>query len=158
MRSSKACAPGASPDAPSALTTYEPSTRRIAFCTTSGYGTTGPYQNMASHGIAFDVWAGVITPATDDEGFCSIPEHPSVGMNVGSLRPTRWRAMSCGEAVEGVIGGDHDRAWFADLERRCSTGQVDPDDGVVGPRDLVAPARTKVAPAGHDIEPVPNER
>src|SRR5256885_6917132 len=31
---------------------------RIVFCTISGYGMTGPYQNLPSHGIAYDALAG----------------------------------------------------------------------------------------------------
>ena len=35
---------------------------RIVFCTISGYGMTGPYRDMPSHGIAYDVWAGIVQP------------------------------------------------------------------------------------------------
>ena len=35
---------------------------RIVFCSISGYGTTGPYRDLPSHGIAFDAWAGLVTP------------------------------------------------------------------------------------------------
>jgi crotonobetainyl-CoA:carnitine CoA-transferase CaiB-like acyl-CoA transferase len=58
---------------------------RIVFCTLSGYGMTGPYRDLPSHGIAFDTWAGLVRPATDEEGFCFIPEHPSMGMHAGPL-------------------------------------------------------------------------
>ena len=39
---------------------------KIVFCNLSGYGMTGPYQNLAAHGIAFDTWAGIINPAYDE--------------------------------------------------------------------------------------------
>ena len=58
---------------------------RIVFCTVSGYGMTGPYRDMPSHGIAYDTWAGVVAPAYDDEGFCYIPEHVSIGINAAPL-------------------------------------------------------------------------
>ena len=58
---------------------------KIVFCTISGYGMTGPYKDMPSHGIAYDVWAGLVGPATTDDGFCYIPEHPSVGIHAGPL-------------------------------------------------------------------------
>ena len=58
---------------------------RIVFCNISGYGMTGPYKDMPSHGIAFDTWAGLVNPAYDEEGFCYIPEHPSMGMHAGPL-------------------------------------------------------------------------
>jgi crotonobetainyl-CoA:carnitine CoA-transferase CaiB-like acyl-CoA transferase len=58
---------------------------RIVFCTISGYGMTGPYKDMPSHGIAYDTWAGLVEPAYDDEGFCYMPEHPSMGIHAGPL-------------------------------------------------------------------------
>ncbi|MSO86610.1 MAG: CoA transferase [Acidimicrobiia bacterium] len=58
---------------------------RIVFCTISGYGMTGPYKDMPSHGIAYDVWAGLVAPEITEEGFCAIPEHPSVGIHAGPL-------------------------------------------------------------------------
>jgi len=58
---------------------------RIVFCNISGYGATGPYRDLPAHGIAFDTWAGVVNPAYDEEGFCYIPEHASIGMHAGPL-------------------------------------------------------------------------
>jgi crotonobetainyl-CoA:carnitine CoA-transferase CaiB-like acyl-CoA transferase len=58
---------------------------KIVFCNISGYGMTGPYKDMPSHGIAFDTWAGLVNPERDEEGFCYIPEHPSMGMHAGPL-------------------------------------------------------------------------
>jgi len=59
---------------------------KIVFATLSGYGATGPYKNMPSHGIAYDTWAGIVQPILDDEGFCHIPPNmPNVGINVGPM-------------------------------------------------------------------------
>lgn len=58
---------------------------RIVFCTISGYGATGPYRDLPSHGIAYDTWAGLVDPAIDDDGFADLPAHPNVGINVGPL-------------------------------------------------------------------------
>ena len=58
---------------------------KIVFCSISGYGMTGPYRDMPSHGIAYDTWAGLVKPEIDDDGFCYIPEHPSVGIYAGPL-------------------------------------------------------------------------
>jgi crotonobetainyl-CoA:carnitine CoA-transferase CaiB-like acyl-CoA transferase len=58
---------------------------RIVFCNISGYGMTGPYKDMPSHGIAYDFWAGLVPPAYDEEGFCYLPEHPSMGIHAGPL-------------------------------------------------------------------------
>ena len=38
----------------------------LVFCCISGYGMTGPYRDLPSHGIAYDVWAGLVNVATDD--------------------------------------------------------------------------------------------
>jgi crotonobetainyl-CoA:carnitine CoA-transferase CaiB-like acyl-CoA transferase len=58
---------------------------RIVFCTISGYGMTGPYRNLPSHGVAYDTWAGIVIPEYDDEGHCHLPDHVSIGINAGPL-------------------------------------------------------------------------
>jgi len=58
---------------------------KIVFCTISGYGMTGPYRDMPSHGIAYDAWAGVVQPETDEDGFAFMPEHVSIGINAGPV-------------------------------------------------------------------------
>jgi crotonobetainyl-CoA:carnitine CoA-transferase CaiB-like acyl-CoA transferase len=58
---------------------------RIVFCTISGYGMTGPYKDMPSHGIVYDTWAGVVKPAVDEDGFAYLPEHASIGIHAGPL-------------------------------------------------------------------------
>jgi crotonobetainyl-CoA:carnitine CoA-transferase CaiB-like acyl-CoA transferase len=58
---------------------------RLVFCNISGYGMTGPYRDLPAHGIAFDTWAGIVNPAYDEEGYCYIPEHASIGMHAGPM-------------------------------------------------------------------------
>lgn len=58
---------------------------KIVFCTISGYGMTGPYASLPSHGIAYDTWAGLVKPEYNEDGFPCIPEHPSVGIHAGPL-------------------------------------------------------------------------
>ncbi len=58
---------------------------RIVHLSMSGYGATGPYRNLPSHGIAFDAWAGIVEPECDDEGRCTIPPHVSIGLNAAPL-------------------------------------------------------------------------
>jgi crotonobetainyl-CoA:carnitine CoA-transferase CaiB-like acyl-CoA transferase len=58
---------------------------KIVFVTISGYGMTGPYRDMPSHGIAYDVWAGIVAPKVDDDGFPYMPEHVSIGINAGPV-------------------------------------------------------------------------
>ncbi len=95
---------------------------KIVFCNISGYGATGPYKNMPSHGIAFDTWAGLVPPAYDEEGFCFIPEHPSMGMHAGPLFGALGilagvtRARETGEGCELEIG-QSDAAAYMDWYR-----------------------------------------
>ena len=58
---------------------------KLVFCNISGYGATGPYRDLPAHGIAFDTWGGSVKPAVDEQGFCYIPEHASIGMHVGPM-------------------------------------------------------------------------
>lgn len=57
----------------------------IIFCSVSGYGMTGPYRNMPAHGVAFDSWAGLVKPGIDENGFCYVPEHASMGIHAGPV-------------------------------------------------------------------------
>jgi crotonobetainyl-CoA:carnitine CoA-transferase CaiB-like acyl-CoA transferase len=57
----------------------------IVFITISGYGMTGPYREMPSHGIAFDTWAGLVPTEVDEHGFTVMAEHPSMGIHAGPL-------------------------------------------------------------------------
>lgn len=57
----------------------------IVFCTISGYGMTGPYKDMPSHGIAYDTWAGIVKPERRDDGHWVIERHVSIGINAGPL-------------------------------------------------------------------------
>ena len=59
---------------------------KIVFATLSGYGATGPYKDMPSHGIAYDTWSGIVQPVEDEKGFKRIPPNmPNVGINVGPM-------------------------------------------------------------------------
>ena len=58
---------------------------RVIFCAISGYGLTGPYKDMPSHGIAYDAWAGVARPTIDANGFPTIPSYTTIGINAGPL-------------------------------------------------------------------------
>jgi crotonobetainyl-CoA:carnitine CoA-transferase CaiB-like acyl-CoA transferase len=58
---------------------------RIVFCQISGYGVTGPYKDMPSHGIAYDAWAGVARPTVNEHGMPTIPSYTTIGINAGPL-------------------------------------------------------------------------
>ena len=95
---------------------------KIVFCSISGYGATGPYRDLPAHGIAFDTWGGIINPAYDDEGYCYIPEHASIGMHAGpmfgalSILAGIIRARSTGEGCEMELG-QSDAAAYMDWYR-----------------------------------------
>ena len=57
----------------------------IVFCTISGYGMTGPYRDLPAHGVAFDTWAGIVSPQVNEDGFAYLPEHASMGIHAGPL-------------------------------------------------------------------------
>ena len=111
---------------------------RIVFCNISGYGMTGPYQTLPSHGIAFDTWAGIINPAYDDEGFCYIPEHASIGMHSGPMMGALGilagvlRARETGKGCMMEIG-QSDAAAYMDWYRSESWMAYErPEDVVTG--------------------------
>jgi crotonobetainyl-CoA:carnitine CoA-transferase CaiB-like acyl-CoA transferase len=58
---------------------------KIVFCTVTGYGMTGPYKDLPSHGIAYDAWAGIAQPEIGDDGLCEMTDHVSMGINAGPL-------------------------------------------------------------------------
>jgi crotonobetainyl-CoA:carnitine CoA-transferase CaiB-like acyl-CoA transferase len=67
---------------PSTLRATNP---KLVFASISGYGATGPYKDFPSHGIAYDTWAGIVTPQVDEDGFSYIPEHVSIGIFAAPL-------------------------------------------------------------------------
>lgn len=57
--------------------------RQVVFCSLSGYGATGPYRDMPSHGIAYDTWAGQVPVERDERNRPVIAEHTSIGIHAG---------------------------------------------------------------------------
>ena len=58
---------------------------KVVLLTISGYGMTGPYRDLPSHGIAYDAWAGTVAPVPGPEGMPAIPDHTSIGITAGPL-------------------------------------------------------------------------
>jgi crotonobetainyl-CoA:carnitine CoA-transferase CaiB-like acyl-CoA transferase len=81
---------------------------KVVFCSISGYGATGPYRDLPSHGIAYDTWAGQVPIETDEHGYTVMGEHTSIGIHAGPLygalaivaAVTRARATGAGCAME----------------------------------------------------------
>ena len=89
---------------------------RIVMCTISGYGMTGPYRDLPSHGIAYDSWAGVFKPDITADGFPAIPEHVSIGINVGPL----YGAIAI---LAGIVEGARDRRGRVPRDRAVGRGR-----------------------------------
>ncbi len=111
---------------------------KLVFCNISGYGMSGPYQSLPAHGIAFDTWAGIVQPAYDEEGYCYIPEHASIGMHAGplfgafSILAGIIRARETGEG-SFIELGQSDAAAYVDWYRSESYMAYErPEDVVTG--------------------------
>ena len=112
---------------------------RIVFATLSGYGATGPYRDMPSHGIAYDTWSGIVQPVTDDEGFARIPpDMPNIGINVGpmlaavAVLAAVIRARSAGVGCELEVA-QSDAAAYMDWYRiETERAYLRPADEVTG--------------------------
>ncbi len=111
---------------------------KIVFCSVSGYGASGPYKDMPSHGIAYDTWSGTVSPAYDDDGFCYIPEHVSIGINatpfVGGLAVLAGviRARESGEGCMMELGQSDAAAYFDWYRSESYMAYRRPEDVVTG--------------------------
>ena len=112
---------------------------KIVMCTISGYGATGPYQNLPSHGIAYDAWSGTIQPVVDDEGFCRIPDQANIGITAGpafgaiGILGALLRAEKTGEGACMEIAQSDSSAYFDWYRIETWKGYDDyPDDIVTG--------------------------
>lgn len=59
----------------------------IVMCSMSGLGRSGPYRELATHGLFFDAYAGLLPPERVEDGTVRIPRSTGavVGMEVGGL-------------------------------------------------------------------------
>jgi crotonobetainyl-CoA:carnitine CoA-transferase CaiB-like acyl-CoA transferase len=58
---------------------------KLVFLTVSGFGRTGPYHTLPSHGMGFDAWAGHFAPAAGPEGWPTLPNLTPIGGIAGPL-------------------------------------------------------------------------
>src|SRR3954470_18707052 len=112
--------------------------KKLVFASISGYGATGPYRDYPSHGIAYDTWAGIITPAVDDEGFTYIPEHVSIGIYAAPLYGALailagvLRARETGVGADIELGQSDCAAAFDWYRSETWKAYERPDDEVTG--------------------------
>jgi crotonobetainyl-CoA:carnitine CoA-transferase CaiB-like acyl-CoA transferase len=58
----------------------------IVLCSLSGFGQNGPYRDLASHGVAYDAYAGLAPPEITPDGFPAIPRtYQDAGTKAGAL-------------------------------------------------------------------------
>jgi crotonobetainyl-CoA:carnitine CoA-transferase CaiB-like acyl-CoA transferase len=111
---------------------------RIVLLTISGYGMTGPYRDLPSHGIAYDAWAGTVAPVPGPEGMPSIPDHTSIGITAGPLFGTTallagvLRARQTGEGCHLEVAQSDAAAAFDWLRIETSRAYERPEDEVTG--------------------------
>jgi crotonobetainyl-CoA:carnitine CoA-transferase CaiB-like acyl-CoA transferase len=112
---------------------------KIVFATLSGYGATGPYKDLPSHGIAFDTWSGIVQPVEDDQGFKRIPkEMPNVGINVGpmlgavAILAGVIKARETGEGCEMELAQSDASAYLDWYRIESERAYLRPEDEVTG--------------------------
>jgi len=111
---------------------------RIVMVTVSGYGMTGPYRDLPSHGIAYDAWAGSVAPAPGPEGMPSIPDHTSIGITAGPLFGTAallagvLRARQTGAGCHLEVAQSDAAAAFDWLRSEGHRAYQRPDSEVTG--------------------------
>ena len=110
----------------------------IVVCSLSGYGATGPYRDLPSHGIAYDAWSGVVKPVVDDDGFCRIPDQTNVGITAGpafaamAILAALVRARTTGEPAQMEIAQSDAAAYFDWYRIESERAYQRPDDEVTG--------------------------
>ncbi len=112
---------------------------KIVFATLSGYGATGPYRDLPSHGIAYDTWSGIVQPIQDDEGFTRIPPNlPNVGINVGpmlgavAILAGVIKARETGEGCELEMAQSDASAYMDWYRIETERAYLRPEDEVTG--------------------------
>jgi len=112
---------------------------KIVFATLSGYGATGPYKDMPSHGIAYDTWSGIVQPVVDDDGFTRIPPNmPNVGINVGpmlgaiAILAGVIKARETGEGCEMEMAQSDASAYMDWYRIETERAYLRPEDEVTG--------------------------
>ncbi len=85
----------------------------VVYCSLSGAGQSGPYARLATHGVAYDAFAGLAPPVTHADGSPRIPSHTPVGMFAAPL----YAAMTvCAALVEAKRSGVGRRFEVAELD------------------------------------------
>ncbi len=57
----------------------------LVYCSLNGTGQSGPYRELATHGLAYDAYAGLLPPAFREDGQPYIDQNVTVGIAAGPL-------------------------------------------------------------------------
>ncbi|MER5181633.1 CaiB/BaiF CoA-transferase family protein [Streptomyces sp. NPDC002896] len=110
----------------------------VVMFTISGYGMTGPYRELPSHGIAYDAWAGTVAPVAGPDDLPSIPDHTSIGIAAGPLFGTAailaavLRARATGEGCHLEVAQSDAAAAFDWLRSEGHRAYARPQSEVTG--------------------------
>lgn len=97
----------------------------VVFCATSGFGQTGPFRDLATHGVAYDAYAGLAPPERTADGFPAIPsDYRDIGTQAGALYATIGILAAVTRARATGIGAHLDIAQ-ADAAVAWSAGRLD---------------------------------
>ena len=111
---------------------------RIVVCSISGYGATGPYRDLPSHGVAYDAWSGVVHPSPTTTGSARIPPQANVGITAGpafaamAILAALVRARTTGEPASMEIAQSDAAAYFDWYRIETEQAYRRPDDEVTG--------------------------
>jgi crotonobetainyl-CoA:carnitine CoA-transferase CaiB-like acyl-CoA transferase len=98
----------------------------LVFCSLSGFGQTGPYRDLATHGVAYDAYAGLAPPETTADGFVSIPRrYYDIGTQAGALYAT-VAVLAAVLHARATGEGAHLDVAQADAAVAWNAGRLDP--------------------------------
>jgi crotonobetainyl-CoA:carnitine CoA-transferase CaiB-like acyl-CoA transferase len=109
---------------------------RLVFCSLSGFGQSGPLRDLATHGVAYDAYAGLALPETTDDGFPTIPSrYFDIGTQAGALYGAMAVLAAVIRARDTGHGTNLDIAQ-ADAAVAWNAGRLDPllSGASAGPR------------------------
>jgi crotonobetainyl-CoA:carnitine CoA-transferase CaiB-like acyl-CoA transferase len=90
---------------------------RLVYCSVSGAGAAGPYAALATHGVAYDAFAGLAPPASHADGSPRIPAYTPVGMLAAPL----YAALAvCAALAQARASGEGRRLEVAELDAAAS--------------------------------------
>ena len=98
----------------------------LVSCSLSGFGQTGPYRDLATHGVAYDAYAGLAPPSRSRDGLPSIPaRYIPIGTQAGALYAALGVVAAVLRARETGQGSFLDVAQ-ADAAVAWNAGSLDP--------------------------------